>query len=278
MTATYEGCADGQKPMMAALPEVAEVVRYFNESNLAHQNLWERVRQAGDALARAGEHYEEAVGFASQERATHLTIQAEYPDRKAPFARQVAIAGLTVALDAVACWFAAQAVGDNQLQTLLWAGLFLAVLASGEVALDYYRDRSLRAWRLVLAGLAAFVLGLGVLRYLFLSTVGVTGSGTAFVGAALFTAATAAFLLLGYRALRAAEKADAWKARRAARRADRLVQRAAGRLTVFLDEQRRLADAYLYRIRVTLLGICTSSQLDHMEEALRKHLCGTRPS
>jgi len=272
MTATCVGWAD------SALPEVAEVVRYFNESNRAHQSLWERVRQAGDIVSRADQRHRDAVGSAAQERAAHLAIQAEHPERKAPFARQLAIAGLTVALDAIACWFAAQAVGDDQLQTLIWAGLLLAVLALGEVALDYYRDRSMRAWRLVLAGLAAFVLGLGALRYLFLSTVDVTGTGTALVGAVLFTAATAAFLLVGYRALRAAEKASAWKARRAVRRAERLVDQAAERLTAFLDEQHRLVDAYLSRIRDTLLDICNSSQLGHMEHALRKHLCGSGQS
>ena len=273
MTATCVGWADPP-----ALPEVAEVVRYFNESNRAHQSLWERVRQAGDIVSRADQLHRDAVGFAGQERAAHLAVQAEHPERRAPFARQLAIAGLTVALDAVACWFAAQAVGDNQLQTLVWAGLFLAVLATGEVALDYYRDRSMRAWRLVLAGLAAFVVGLGVLRYLFLSTVGVTGSEAALVGAVLFTAATACFLVFGYRALRAAEKAAAWKARLAVRRADRLVDQTAVQLTGFVDDQHRLVNAYLSRIRVTLLGICNSSQLDHMEDALRKHLCGSGSS
>ena len=114
MTATCVGWADPP-----ALPEVAEVVRYFNESNRAHQSLWERVRQAGDIVSRADQLHRDAVGFAGQERAAHLAVQAEHPERRAPFARQLAIAGLTVALDAVACWFAAQAVGYNQLQTLV---------------------------------------------------------------------------------------------------------------------------------------------------------------
>src|SRR5690348_14502339 len=60
MTATCVGWAD------SALPEVAEVARYFNESNRAHQSPWERVRQAGDIVTRAGRHYQDAVGFATR--------------------------------------------------------------------------------------------------------------------------------------------------------------------------------------------------------------------
>jgi hypothetical protein len=135
------------------------------------------------SLSRSGTPASELVGTSGKvaERAEENTESPRslpwnlYRERTAPLGRQLIIAALTVVLDAVACWFAAQAIGDDQLQTLVWAGLFLAVLASGEIALDYYRDRSMRAWRLILAGLAAFVIGLGVLRYLFLSTVGVTG-------------------------------------------------------------------------------------------------------
>ena len=277
MTATSLGWADGHEPLTPTTPEVAGVVHGFNEMNQAHQSLWERIRHIGDAVRHAAELYQDAVDFAKEKLATYETIQAEHRERRAPLVRQVVIAGLAVVLDGVACWFAAQALDENQSQTLLWAGLFLAVLAIGEVALDYYRDLSVPAWRLVLAGLAAFVVGLGVLRYLFLSTVDLDPD-TALVGAVLFTAATAGFLLLGYRALRAAEKARAWRARRAARQANRAVDQAAVQLNALVDDQRRLVDAYLSRIRITLLSKCTSSQLVCMEDALRMHLHGTGPS
>jgi len=262
---------------MAPLPHVTEVVREFNKTNPAYQSLWERIRRGRRDILGAGANYRCAADFATQLRGAHRALQDLFRERTAPLGRQLIIAALTVVLDAVACWFAAQAIGDDQLQTLVWAGLFLAVLASGEIALDYYRDRSIRAWRLILTGLAAFVIGLGVLRYLFLSTVGVAGPEAAFVGALLFTAATAVFLLFGYRALRAAEKSAAWKARLAARRASRAADKAAERLTTFLDDQHRFVDAYLNQIRPTLLNRYPS-QMDQMEDTLRNHLYGSEPS
>lgn len=277
MTATNLGSADGRDPVMTPLPDVTGVVLEFNDANPAYQSLWERIRQARDDVLSAGAHYRRARGFASQQQGAYKILQNLHRERTAPLGRQLAIAALTVVLDAVACWFAAQAIGDDQLETFAWAGLFLAVLASGEVALDYYRDRSMRAWRLVLAGLSAFVVGLGVLRYLFLSTVGVTGYQTARVGAVLFTAATAVFLLVGYRALRAAEKPAAWRARLAARRAGRAADQAAERLTACLDDQHRHVGAYLSEIRGTLLSEYPR-HLDQMEDALRKHLYGSEPS
>src|SRR3984893_8521018 len=110
-------------------------------------------------------------------------------------------------------YFAAQALGNAQLETVAWAVLFLAVLGSGEVALDYYKERRPRVWRLLVTGLAIFVAGLGVLRYSYLATVGTDQTLAALVAAVLFTAATAGFVMLGYRALRAAETAPTWKAR-----------------------------------------------------------------
>ena len=105
-------------------------------------------------------------------------------------------------LDGVACYFAAQALDSSQDTTLVWTVLFLAILAVGEMALDYYRDRHQRAWRTVASVLAMFVGALGALRFWFLATVGATGLIPAALGAALFTVVTAGFLFVGYRALR----------------------------------------------------------------------------
>ncbi len=165
-------------------------------------------------------------------------------------------------------------MGNDQLETVLWAGLFLATLAGGEVALDHYSERSRSAWRLLAGGLAAFVTGLGVLRFLFPDTVGTDGAIAALVGAVLFTAATAGFVLIGYRALRAAETFRAAQARLRARTAAREAKVAAARLASAAAQRDRLVDAYLSRIRVSLLKTCTMSELPLMEAAIRLHLIG----
>lgn len=265
--------APGQGP---DLPDVAEDIREFNASNKAHEDLWARAHQAGDMVRRSGVDDQTAQQAAQEAHDFHLAVQAEHPQRRASLLQQVIIAALTVALDGVACWFAAQALGNGQLETLLWAGLFLAMLAGGEVALDYYSDRNRKAWQLLALGLAAFVAGLGVLRFLFLDTVGIDGLIAALVGATLFTAATAAFLMIGYRALRAAETPRAWKARRRARRVGRDAAAASARLATCVAARDRLVDAYLARIRISLLKKCTSSEMPVLEAALRAHLTGER--
>ena len=207
-----------------------------------------------------------------------LAVQAEYPHRRGPLPRQGLIAAFTVALDAVACWFAARALDEGQTETLLWTVLFLAVLACGEVALDYYSERSHRAWRLLAGGLLFFVTGLGVLRFLYLDTVGGAGPVAALVGAGLFTTATLGFLAIGYRALRTAEKFPAWQAGRRARHAEREAAAASRRVARLLREHNRLVDAHVSRIRVGLLGKCSADQLPELEAALRQHLTGRVPT
>jgi hypothetical protein len=170
MAAYPMGGPDGQDRTMAPA-DVAGIVREFNASNQAHEDLWARVHQAGDAVRRSVDDRDAAQVRAREARDFHLAVQAEYPHRHAPLLRQALIAAVTVGLDGVACWFAAQALGNGQDETLLWTVLFLAVLASGEVALDYASEHSARAWRLLAGGLLVFVAGLGVLRFLYLATV-----------------------------------------------------------------------------------------------------------
>jgi hypothetical protein len=256
------------------LPEVAREVRDFNASNEAHEDLWTRAHQAADTVRRRAREEQIAQQNAREARDGHLAVQAEHPQRRASLMRQAIVAALTVALDAVACWFAAQALGGGQLETMLWAALFLAILAGGEIALDYYSDHGPKAWRPLALGLAGFVVGLGVLRFLYLATTGSAGTAAALVGAALFTAATAVFVAIGYRVLRAAETPRAWQARRRARQARREAEAANARLASSTAERDRLVDAYVSRIRSSLLKKCTSSQLPSMEAALRAHLSG----
>lgn len=267
---------DSEEP--TSLPDVAELIRRVNDSNEAVEDLCLRARQATDTAVRGQEVADMSEATARNAKIAHQTIQGEHPQRRAPLPRQVAFASGTVMLDGVACYFAAQALDGSQDTTLVWAGLFLVVLAGGEVALDYYRDRQPRAWRAVAAVLTLFVTVLGLLRFWYLATIGAAvGLIPAMAGAGLFTAATAGFLFLGYRALRSAEAPQAWRARRtalAARRAARAARAAAERE---LAERDRLMCAYLGQVRRLILKTCTAEQQLAMESAVREYLLGKPP-
>ena len=142
-----------------SMPEtdVAELIRNVNATNNAVEDQCLRAREAADAAIRSDRAAEEAKAAAEAAGIAHQTIQAERPRRRSPLPRQVALAAGTVALDGVACYFAAQALDASQDSTLVWTVLFLAVLAGGEVALDFYRDRNLRAWRILAFTTSAFV-------------------------------------------------------------------------------------------------------------------------
>lgn len=154
--------------------DVAELIRNVNATNNAVEDQCLRTRGAADTAIRSARAAEEAEAAAEAARVAHQTIQAERPRRRSPLPRQVILAAWTIALDGVACYFAAQALDASQDSTLVWTALFLAVLAGGEVALDFYRDRNLRAWQILAFTTSAFVGLLGVLRFWFLSTKGGT--------------------------------------------------------------------------------------------------------
>lgn len=278
-----QGGAEPPRPVTElplASPDPADFIRPFNARSSAHEDLWARVFHAGDALRQATGDAALAEQRAEEDSLAHLAIQAEQPTRRASRPRQFALAGCTVALDAVACGLAAEALGNDWPQTLAWAALFLAVLTLGEAALDLTsRRRSRRAWRVIAGGLGAFIACLGVLRFIYLNTtVGLTdGLLAALVGAVLFTAATGALVWLGYRALRAAETGRAWRARRRARKSAAEAERAAEDRAECAAERDRLADAYLSRIRPRLLEACTASQLPRLEAAVRAHLLREEP-
>jgi Flp pilus assembly protein protease CpaA len=258
-------------------PEVGLLIRNFNAQNSQHEDLWTRILHAVHAARDAVKGKWDAEDLASQARLGYSAIQAENPQRRALRTRQLAIAGLTVLLDAVACNFAAQALGNDQLQTDAWTVLFLAVLAGGEVALDHYRDRNRKVWRAVATGLGGFVAGLGVLRYSYLIAVGADSPLAALAGAALFTAATGMFVAVGYWALRRAETQRAASARRQARRAEKEACASRERLARRRRERDRLIDAYVVRIKACLLQGHSASQLLLIEAALREHLAGKEP-
>jgi hypothetical protein len=262
-----------EPPPAIGLPDATEAIRSFNASNRAHEDLWSRTRHATDIVNHAADDASQAETAAAEAQVGHRAIQAENPERRSPRPRQLILASVTVALDGLACNFAAQALGSSQRETLVWTALFIAVLASGELALDLYRNRK-TVWRLLAGGLGAFVAMLGMLRYSFLTTVGTEGKAAALVGATLFTAATASFVVLGYRALRAAETVPAWNARQGKLACERSVRAARERAKMRIAERDRLADAYLSEIRASLLRTCTASQLPSMEQAVRSHLIG----
>lgn len=264
-----------EMPMPAT--DVAVLIRDVNATNNAVEDQCLRTRQAADAAIRSARATEEAEAAAEAARVAHQTIQAERPRRHSPLPRQVILAIWTIALDGVACYFAAQALDTSQDSTLVWTALFLAVLAGGEIALDFYRDRNLRAWQILAFITSAFVGLLGVLRFWFLATVGTDGLVPAFTGAALFTVATAGFLALGYRALRASETPQAWRARRAARAARQAARAARTAANRDVRERDRLIDAYLSHVRKVVLKTCAVEQQLAMEDAVRKHLSGRCP-
>jgi hypothetical protein len=258
-------------------PDIGELLRDFNAENLQHEELWTRILHAGDAVRHALEDERAAEARKKDTRLAYLAILAENPERRGPRSRQLALAGATLALDAVACDFAAQALGNGQLETLAWTALFLAVLACGELALDYYRDRRRRLWRVFGVGLAGFVAGLGILRYSYLTTVGTGDQLAALVGAVLFTVATAMFVLAGYWALRRAETPRAGRARREARRAAKESAASKERAAGLRRQRDKLVDAYLVRIKAGPLQGFPAAQLPQIEATLRAHLVGQEP-
>ena len=252
-------------------------VRSLNQEHTAHEELYIRTRQASDSADRAHRGALVARANAQDAHKAYLTSQAEEPDRRAPLLQQAAIASGTLSFDAVACYFAAEALGSDELQTCLWAALFLATLATAEIALDRYAERSRKIWRTIAAGLLLFVSGLAILRFVYFDVVSAGGPIAALVGAFLFSVFTIGFVAAGYRALRAAETIQTWKAHRRARQADKEAGAKTARAAQLVASRDRLADAYLAILRPRLLRSCTRAQLQGVEEAVRRHLIGEQP-
>jgi|HubBroStandDraft_1064217.scaffolds.fasta_scaffold80244_2 hypothetical protein len=254
----------------------AVLIRDVNDSNETVENQCLRARHAADVADRSARAAEESAITAQKAAVAHSAIQAEHPRRRAPLPRQASFALTTVAMDGVACYFAAQTLDGSQDATFVWTVLFLAVLAGGEVAMDFYRDHSQRAWRALIGLTGTFVTLLGVLRFWYLVTIGTASVVPAIVGAGLFTVATGGFLAVGYRALRAAETAQAWRARREARYARRAARIAHAIADHDARERDRLIDAYLAQVRRVVLKTCPVEQQRVIESAVREHLSGGR--
>ena len=251
---------------------VATLIRDVNASNEALEDQCLRAYQAADIAERSTQAAELAEATARWAMVAHRTIQAERPRRRAPLPRQVILALMTVAMDGVACYFAAQTLDGSHDTTLIWTGLFLAVLAGGEAALDFYWDRNLRTWRVLALITGGFVALLGMLRFWFLATRGTSGLMPAIVGAFLFTGATGGLVFLGYRALRAAETPQAWRARRAARKAWRAARAARAAADRDAKERDRLISGYLGHVRKLILKTYPADVQVDLESAVREHL------
>jgi hypothetical protein len=250
----------------------AVLIRNVNASNEAVEDQCLRACQIAEIASRSAHAAELSVTAAQSATVTYRTLQAEHPQRSAPLLRQVTLALVTVALDGVACYFAAQALDASQDTTLVWTGLFMAVLAGGEVALDRYRDRNLRVWRALAILTGVFVTLLGVLRFWFLATIGTNGLVPATAGALLFTGATTGFLCLGYRALRTAETPQAWRARQAARKAWQAARAARSAADRDAKERDRLIRAYIGHVRKLVLKTYPVAVQVALESAVRSHL------
>lgn len=264
----------GDLTPLAGCRDVADLLSDVNAANEEIEDQCLRARHAADVAARSEQEARQAQAAARASRVAHASIQAERPQRRAPLPRQWFIAFLTVGLDGLACYFAAQALDGSEDSTLVWAALFLAALAGGEFALDFYRDRSVRGWRVLASLLGAFVVVLGVLRFSFLATIGTGGLIPALAGAALFTTATAGFLFLGYRALRSAETPQAWRARRRAQAATRAARAADATAKRDAAERDHLIDAYLGQIRRLSLRTRSAGEQLAVDKAVRAYLLG----
>ena len=264
--------ADAASPV-----RVAVLIRDVNASDEAVEDQFLRARQAAGIAARSVRAAERAAAEAQTAEVAHRAIQAAQPRRRAPLPRQVTFALGTVVLDGLACYLAAQVLGGSLDATLIWTGLFLGVLAGGEAALGFYRDRGERAWRVLVMLTGFVVMLLGALRFWFLATAGTGGLVPAITGACLFTVTTAGFLTVGYRALRSAETPSAWRARQQAgkvRHAARIARAEADRTAV---ERDRLIDAYLGHVRRLALKTCPAERQLAVESVVRQHLLGKLP-
>jgi hypothetical protein len=272
--ANGNGTGSGQDGRYGIRPDVIPEIRAWNAEGRANEDQWARTRLATDRVRHAKDDARQADSAWANADLHHKTLQAEHPDRTAPRLRQYLVAAGILALDGVACYFAAEAVGGSPDETLAWALLFLALLGTGELMLDLNREVHKVLWRWTASMLGTFVALLGVLRFWFLAVVSEAGMVSAGVGAILFTLATASFVVVGYRALRAAETGPAWRARCQARRRAKDAAAAYRDVERLKCERDNLARAYLSRLRTRLVQTCSADQLPQAERTVWEHLTG----
>ena len=88
------------------------------------------MRQAAEIAARSARAAGVSASRRRESQGRPLDRPGQHPRRRAPLPRQAFFALVTIALDGVACYFAAQALNGSQDSTLVWTAMFLAVLAA----------------------------------------------------------------------------------------------------------------------------------------------------
>jgi hypothetical protein len=102
-------------PFRPARPprDAAELMREINESNETVEDQCLQARDAADRAARSDRAAELAAVVAREAKVAHQSVLAEHPRRRAPLPWQAVFALLTVVLDGLACYFAAQALNAH---------------------------------------------------------------------------------------------------------------------------------------------------------------------
>jgi hypothetical protein len=254
---------------LAVGPEA--VILRFNNEDEANEELYESARHAGDVARRARKEADRGQAAAKKARRAWRLAQLEHHDRRAWLPLMVLAALILLALDSGAAYFAAEALGGDQRVTLLWTALFLVILSILEAGLAWSAERSKKLFRLIAAGLTVFAILLAALRFGFFAAVG-TGLIAALVGACVFTVCTIMFVAGGFAAIRYAETVTIWQARRHARKAAKKARAAKAVADRRADERDRRVDAYLGRIRSTLLRDFPAAR--DMEAKVRAHMLG----
>jgi hypothetical protein len=247
------------------------VILRFNNEDEANEELYESGRHASDVARRARKEADRSQEAAKKARRAWRIAQLEHHDRRAWLPLMALLALILLGLDSWAAYFAAEALGGDQRVTLLWTVLFLVILGLLEAGLTWSAERNKKIFRLIASGLVAFAILLAALRFGFFAAVG-TGLLAALLGACVFTICTIMFVAGGFAAIRYAETMQIWQARRGARGAARKAQAARAVADRRVNERDRRVDAYLARIRSTLLRDFPEAQ--DMEARVRAHMFG----
>jgi hypothetical protein len=254
---------------LAVGPEA--VILRFNNEDEANEELYESGRHASDVARRAGKEADRGQAVAKKARRAWRLAQLEHHDRRGWLPLMALTALILLGLDSGAAYFAAEALGGDQRVTLLWAALFLVILGLLEGGLAWSAERNKKLFRLIAAGLVVFAILLAALRFGFFAAIG-TGLIAALIGACVFTVCTIMFVAGGFAAIRYAETMTIWQARRHARKAAKKATAAKAVADRRADERDRRIDAYLGRIRSTLLRDFPAAQ--DMEAKVRAHMLG----
>ena len=254
---------------LAVGPEA--VILRFNNEDEANEELYESARHASDVAHRARREADRVQAVAKKARRAWRLAQLEHHDRRAWLPLMALTALILLGLDSGAAYFAAEALGGDQRVTLLWTALFLVILGLLEGGLAWSAERNKKLFRLIAAGLVVFAILLAALRFGFFAAVG-TGLIAALVGACVFTFCTIMFVAGGFAAIRYAETMTIWQARRHARKAAKKAKAANAVADRRADERDRRVDAYLGRIRSTLLRDFPAAH--DMEAMVRAHMLG----